>query len=1111
MKKKKTNNKYIIPNLYLNYKQFLKETKINDENLLIKIKSIEEIEPEQVYDFETVEDTHSFIANSFYCHNCPVDSPEHSNIGLVKHLTLLSSICIGSSSQTNIIYNILIKNDKFIHINNHSPLQLIKQTKIFLNGEWIGMTIDTLKLYEELRKLKENGIILRTNSICFDILKDEIKIYTDSGRLYRPYLKVKNNKILLTDKIINSVLNDKNLKGINKWDALIEKYPETIDFVDVEEQFYNLVAEYKDKVIEMKKREELVYPDSNKPILNRYDDSLILNYTHCEFHPTMNIGIVANNIPFANYNEGTRNIFQYAQGRQAMGFYSSNYRDRLDISYILYNTQKPLVNTRISKYIHTDILPCGEQAVVAIACYSGYNQDDSLIFNQSSIDRGLFRSSSLKKWSCKIEKNQSTSQDDIFMKPDETKLTGTRHAVYDKLNDKGYVPEETVVENGDVIIGKVTPIQPAPGSNKCYKDSSEIYKSHEPAIIDKVFTGIFDSDDYEMIKIRTRSERIPKIGDKFCSRHGQKGVIGLTMSQSDMPFTKEGISPDIIVNPQAIPSRRTIAQLIECLVGKIGAITGSEIDGTSFNNIDIEKTKDILASLGYERNSTEYMYNGITGKKIHIPIFIGPTYYQRLKHLVMDKIHCLRTDKCEILTIQGWKKHNELTIDDLIATLVNNKLVYEKPKQIFYYQNVTHDMYHISNESIELDVTMKHRMWVSQKYDASSNSSNWSDFNFEYAMNLVGKERKYKKDAIWDCPDYQFVLIEISNLSCLIEKKVNMNYWIIFFGIWITDGWLDKDNNEIKLSIEKQTIRDCIFSILTGLDFNHTVSGDVITITDKLLFSYILINCDFVNEKYLPDWSFKLSNTQAKLFINSLQLSDGYYIQNSDISKFITSSEKLADQLQQLCLHAGYASDKFIERDENQNSNNLIVWKVIILKTKTKPIVNNYFDIAQNIQIENTYTYCGDVFCVEVNSGVFMIRQNGKTCWTANSRARGPVTMLTHQPPEGRSKDGGLRCGEMERDAIISHGMGKFLKERFLNVSDIYSCYVCDICGLFAQRVIKKENKSTPQSSDTHHCISCKNKTKISKVIIPYAFKLLIQELLSMNIAPRIRTKQYDM
>lgn len=936
---------------------------------------------------------------------CPIESPEHSNIGLVKNLALLSSICIGSNEQTEIIYNILISNKNFIHINNHSSTQLVNDIKVFLNGEWIGLTNNSNELYVELRKLKQNGIIIKTNSIIYDIPKGEIKIYTDSGRLFRPLLNVKNNKIVLTDKIINSVLGDKSLKGINKWEALIEKYPETIDFVDMEEQYYMLVSDYKSNIEEMKKRESNVYEDSDKPIINRYDNSMIINYTHCEFHPTTVIGIIAGNIPFANHNQGPRNIFQYAQGRQALSIYSSNYRDRLDISYILYNVQKALVNTKVSKYVHTDILPCGEQAVVAIACYTGHNQDDSIIFNQSSIDRGLFRSISLKKYIDKIGKNQLTSQDDIFMKPDQTKLTGARHAVYDKLNDNGYVPEETHIENGDVIIGKVTPIQPAPGSNKIFKDESQIYKSSEPAIIDKVFTGIHDSEGNEMIKIRTRSERIPKIGDKFCilldtdvltslgwiklsdikkehkiatlvdgkkleyvhpidiykfkykgqmykvnsqqvdldvtvdhqmyikkrdhkefelieakkiigkrykfkkncetydkpeiqtididrnivsydaylellgmfiadgslmknnyisiagekerkikhlqevcnklrltlkletkeegshlntlnlgcnhiiksktlyelfkplnvgaickylpdyvfnlnmrqsrvllesliscdgshnkqgsecyytssktlandvmrlaihagwsgsiktireegtkweiarhdgslsegvlnadtlsvriiktknepemnhghthqqngqseeiydydgmvgclevpshvfmirqnnknvwigncSRHGQKGTIGLTLSQSNMPFSKEGISPDLIINPQGIPSRMCVGHLLECLFGKVGAIKGMEVDATSFNEIDIEKIKDILQEYGYERNATEYLYNGMTGHKMHVPIFIGPTYYQRLKHLVSDKMHSRSRGPITMLTHQ---------------------------------------------------------------------------------------------------------------------------------------------------------------------------------------------------------------------------------------------------------------------------------------------------------------------------------------------------------------------------------------------------------------------------------------------------------------------------
>ena len=278
----------------------------------VKINSIKYIDPEPVYDFETESETHNFIANNLFTHNCSVESPEHSNIGLVKHLSLLGSICVGSHEQANMIYNMLITNEKFIHMNNHSATQLVDQTKVFLNGEWIGMSERPFELYTELRKLKQNGVIVRTNSIIHDIPKGEIKIYTDGGRLFRPLLAVENNKIVLTDKIINTVLTDKDLKGLNRWDALIEKYPDTIDFVDMEEQYYMLVSEYKDKVVEMKRRESNVIPDSNKPIINRYDESMILNYTHCEFHPTMTIGIIAGNIPFANHNQGPRNIFQYA-------------------------------------------------------------------------------------------------------------------------------------------------------------------------------------------------------------------------------------------------------------------------------------------------------------------------------------------------------------------------------------------------------------------------------------------------------------------------------------------------------------------------------------------------------------------------------------------------------------------------------------------------------------------------------------------------------------------------------------------------------------------------------------------------------------------------------
>ena len=339
-----------------------------------------------------------------------------------------------------------------------------------------------------------------------------------------------------------------------------------------------------------------------------------------------------------------------------MSIYSSNYRDRLDISYILYNVQKALVNTRIAKYVHTDILPCGEQAVVAIACYTGHNQDDSIVFNQSSIDRGLFRSISLKKHIKKIEKNQSTSQDDIFMKPDITKLTGARHAVYDKLNDKGYVPEETHIENGDVIIGKVTPIQPAPGSNKCFKDSSEIYKSSETAIIDKVFTGIHDSEGNEMIKIRTRSERIPKIGDKYC---------------------------------------------------------------------------------------------------------------------------CFSSDH-DILTMNGWKKVNEISLNDKVACLINgNTLEYKNPTAVQEY-DYDGQMYKIKSKQIDLIVTPNHRMYVGNRKG--------ENYKIIKAEDMYGKRLTYKKNVENYYPLNPIREFKIDGINDLPDLILDIEPFLTFFGIWIAEG-----------------------------------------------------------------------------------------------------------------------------------------------------------------------------------------------------------------------------------------------------------------------------------------------------------------------------------
>jgi DNA-directed RNA polymerase II subunit RPB2 len=701
---------------------------------------------------------------------CCTQTPEHVKVGLTKHLTIISSITIMSRDQYNLLKNYIIKNVIDVMDIPHDKLRDVSMYKVFLNGDWLGMTTTPLELVEDMNAKRMSGNFDQKNvSIVPDHDENEIRVYCDSGRLYRPTIKVNNNCINLTKKQINNISLNKidKMTKITDWDEFVLKNPGSIEYIDGELQPFLMVADkikvVEDNRIKMINSINSVKNVKSKHVDNRYDEMFYLKYSHCEIHPALLLGEISTNVPFSCRNNGSRNIFFYSQSRQSMGIFATNYRDRLDISYILYYPQRPLVSTLTAKYTGSEQLPAGENSMVAIACYAGFNQEDSLVFNKSAIERGKFRAMYLRKYMIQIQKNQSTSQDDQFMKPDPSKVVGMKYGSYDKLNDRGYAPVETQLVSGDVIFGKVTPIEDPNNTGKCFKDSSESYKMFPPAVVDRLYLDIQNQDGYMTRKASIRSERIPKIGDKYSSRHGQKGTIGIAMESCDMPFNKDGLIPDIILNPNAIPSRMTLGQFWECLVGKVSALQGMDADGTPFENHDLESVKNKLEELGYKNDGTEYLYNGMTGEKMKVMIFFGPTFYQRLKHLVDDKIH---------------------------------------------------------------------------------------------------------------------------------------------------------------------------------------------------------------------------------------------------------------------------------------------------------------------------------------------------------SRARGGVTNLTRQAPEGRSRDGGLRLGEMERDSLLGHGIAKFLKEKLLDNSDAYTTFVCDKCGLFAQRFDKKENKTYRTDDDIYCCPSCQNYTDISKIKIPYAFKLFIHELMSMCIVPRIRCKK---
>ena len=554
------------------------------------------------------------LHNSTWGYLCPAETPEGGSVGIVKNLSYMTHITIPNNSKPLYDYiNPMIK-----QLSECSNKELFDSVKVFINGLWIGITDDPETLYHDLKMKKTSGIINIYTSIIFNYSLKEIKICNDAGRLCRPLLIVKNNRLLVTNKILDDINNNRL-----EWNDIVVniKISNTIiEYIDSYEQNNSLIAM---KPIDLFKKSNYIY-----------------NYTHCELHPSTIFGILAMCIPFPDHNQSPRNTYQSAMGKQAMGVYVTNFNNRMDkTSYVLNYPMRPLVDTRLMNIIQLNKIPSGEMVVVAIGCYSGYNQEDSILFNEGSIKRGLFQATIYHTE--KDEDKKLSGDQEIRCKPDKTKTKSIKFANYDKINNNGVISENTLVEDRDVIIAKVIPIKENRNDYTKvikYEDDSKIYKTHEETYIDK---NLIDKngDGYNFCKVKLRTLRIPVIGDKFSSRHGQKGTIGNIISEEDMPFTENGLRPDIIINPHAIPSRMTIAQLKETVLGKVLLDLGVFGDGTSFGDFDIKDICKKLQDVGYESNGNELMYNGLTGEQLECSIFIGPAFYQRLKHMVNDKQH----------------------------------------------------------------------------------------------------------------------------------------------------------------------------------------------------------------------------------------------------------------------------------------------------------------------------------------------------------------------------------------------------------------------------------------------------------------------------------------
>ena len=588
---------------------------------------------------------------------CPMHTPSGGHVGLHKHLSISTHITKGVSGYPFINY---LKRLDMKLLEECSIKYLSTTTKIFINGAWVGVHENPILLKQSMQFHKRNNLIDIYTSILFDIKRNEFKIRTDSGRPIRPIFYVIDNDLISYER--GDVLKKLQKKNIS-WNEMIygfseNKRSEIIDFKAIKKIMslgdgalpyfikHSSVVEY----IDTQEAEGNILANSQ---LERRDYTQ-KRVTHEDIHPSLIFGIMANQIIFPENNQFPRNSFSCSQGKQAVSLYHSNYRYRLDKTGLLLNYgQIPLTKSRYYKYSNNNEHPYGENTIVAMMCYSGYNVEDAVILNEGSLKRGLFSTTKYSVFESHETKEGLGDSDKTtkFINIEDNDVLGVKIGYdYSKLDDKGIIKEGSVIDDKTILIGKVS-YNPLGTSE--YIDESVGTNKGNVGIVDKVYISP-GHEGNRIVKVKIRAHRIPAVGDKFCSRAGQKGTVGAILPETDFPTTKDGIRPDILVNPHAMPSRMTIGHLVETITSKNGCIFGGFGDCTAFTQKGPQHKTfgNFLRSQGYHSSGCEILYNGMTGEQIEADIYIGPTYYNRLKHMPKDKINYRARGPREVLTRQ---------------------------------------------------------------------------------------------------------------------------------------------------------------------------------------------------------------------------------------------------------------------------------------------------------------------------------------------------------------------------------------------------------------------------------------------------------------------------
>ncbi|MBW2980559.1 DNA-directed RNA polymerase subunit B [Candidatus Woesearchaeota archaeon] len=520
-------------------------------------------------------------------------------------------------------------------------------SEVYLNNKFVGLIEEPKSFIESIRSERRKGDITNNVNVKYDETSDVVSIECLRGRARRPLIIVKEGRPLLTEKHVKQLEKDEI-----SWGDLVKQG--VIEYLDANEEENALIA--------------------------FFEKDLTNEHTHLEITPLAMLGLCTSLVPYANFNQSTRLNAGSKNQKQALGFYAANYAVRMDMDVnILHTAQMPITQTIIHDISGYETHPAGQNIVVAIMSYKGYNMEDAIILNKGSIDRGLGRSTYYRPSIAEELRYAGGLVDEISI-PDKDVKGYKSEKDYRLLEDDGIIYPEGKIAEGDVIIGKTSPprflssLEEYSLASSTRRESSVAAKHGEKGVID--FVLITENEEgNKLVQVRIRDERVPEIGDKFTSRHGQKGVVGLIVPQSDMPFTASGMVPDLIFSPHGIPSRMTISHLIELVGGKVGCLSGRHINGTTFDAEPEEKLRKELLSLGFRENGTETIYNGQTGEQFQAKIFIGNMYYLKLKHMVANKIHSRARGPIQLLTRQptegrakeGGLRMGEMEKDALVA------------------------------------------------------------------------------------------------------------------------------------------------------------------------------------------------------------------------------------------------------------------------------------------------------------------------------------------------------------------------------------------------------------------------------------------------------------